>query len=193
MSANGPRAGEFAGILRPGFLKACGVFLALPLCLSLSGCAAGGMDDLGKYVDEVKARKSRQIPPLPEIKVPEFYLYRSTNERDPFEPFMQDEPEPVTVATTSGITPPENHVREELEYFPLDSLRMVGTLELREDIWALVTAPDGAVHRIRSGNYMGKNYGKVTLVADDHVELLEIVPDGTGGWQERAAKLDLAE
>ncbi len=151
------------------------------------------MDDLVVYVDEIKARKSRQIPPLPEIKVPEFYLYKSGEARDPFESFKPDQPQPISVNTSSGIRPPENHVREELEYYPLDSLRMVGTLEMKEDFCALITAPDGAVHRTRLGNYLGKNYGKVTLVADDRIELVEIIPDGMGGWQERTAKLDLSE
>lgn len=151
------------------------------------------MDDLVEYVLEVKARKSRQIPPIPEIQVPEFYLYRSSEKRDPFDAFVEEEREPVVVTNDSDISPPPNHIREELEYFPLDSLRMVGTLEMHADVWALITSPDGDVHRIRSGNYLGKNYGKVTLVADDRVELLEIIPNGMGGWQERTAELDLSE
>jgi len=187
------QAGSPAGGRLSRLLRVSSTLLGIPLCLALSACAGGTMDDLVDYVGEVKARKSRQIAPLPEIKVPEFYVYRSSNERDPFAPFVEEEPEPVSIASNTGITPPENHIREELEYFPLDSLRMVGTLEMREDIWALITAPDGAVHRIRSGNYVGKNYGKVILVADDRLELLEIVPDGMGGWQERSAKLDLVE
>jgi type IV pilus assembly protein PilP len=70
---------------------------------------------------------------------------------------------------------------------------MVGTLEKDAQNWGLVTAPDGAVHRIQPGNYVGKNYGKITLVAEDRIELVEIVPDGLGGWQERGARLDLSE
>jgi type IV pilus assembly protein PilP len=182
-----------AGRRLSGLLRVSAALLGIPLCLTLSACAGGTMDDLVDYVAKIKARKSRQIAPLPEIKVPEFYVYRSSKERDPFAPFVEEEPEPVAIASNSGITPPENHIREELEYFPLDSLRMVGTLEMRDDVWALITAPDGAVHRIRTGNYVGKNYGKVTLVADDRLELLEIVPDGMGGWQERSAKMDLVE
>ncbi len=163
-------------------------------CLVLAGCAGGRMDDLHSYVEEVKSRKSKRIPPIPEIQVPEIYVYASAGGRDPFLPFVEQEPE-TTIGDPgpSGIAPPENHIREELEYYPLDSLRMVGTLAMHESIWALVTAPDGAVHRVRTGNYVGKNYGKITLVAEDRVELIEIVPDGQGGWQERTAKMDLSE
>ncbi len=170
------------------------VAAVLPVYLGLSGCAGGSMDDLVNYVGEVRARKSTRIAPLPEIQVPEIYVYAASGEKDPFEPIVDEQPEEqIAGKTTGGTAPPENHIREELEYYPLDSLRMVGTLAMQEDMWALVTAPDGAVHRVQSGNYLGKNYGKITLVAEDHVELTEIVPDGFGGWQERNAKLDLSE
>ncbi len=167
---------------------------AVPAYLGLSGCAGGSMDDLVGYVGEVRARKSTRIAPLPEIQVPEIYVYSATGEKDPFQAIVDAEPdEQIARGSTSDTAPPQNHIREELEYYPLDSLRMVGTLAMQEDMWALVTAPDGAVHRVQSGNYLGKNYGKITLVAEDHVELTEIVPDGFGGWQERNAKLDLFE
>ncbi len=170
------------------------VAVALPVYLGLSGCAGGSMHDLTAYVEEVRARKSTRIAPLPEIQVPEIYVYSSSEAKDPFQPIVEDEPDELLVTnSTNSTAPPQNHIREELEYYPLDSLRMVGTLAMQENMWALVTAPDGAVHRVQSGNYLGKNYGKITLVSADRVELTEIVPDGMGGWQERGAKLDLAE
>ena len=174
-----------------GLIVAAAVVLAY---LGLTGCAGGSMDDLVNYVGEVRARKSTRIAPLPEIQVPEIYVYSATGETDPFQPIVDEQPEEQIVAgPTSDTAPPQNHIREELEYYPLDSLRMVGTLAMQENMWALVTAPDGAVHRVQSGNYLGKNYGKITLVSENHVELTEIVPDGMGGWQERNAKLDLSE
>jgi len=169
--------------------------LLLPMFLTLSACAGGGMDDLVNYVDKIKARKSKQIEPLPEIKVPELYAYASSDARNPFGALVPEKPEPETIAdeeTTNGPTPPDNHIREELEYFSLDSLRMVGTLEMKDNLWALITAPDGAVHRVLPGNYLGRNYGKITTVADDHLELVEIIRD-RGGWQERPAELELTE
>ncbi len=170
------------------------VVAGLPAYLGLAGCAGGSMDDLVSYVEEVRARKSTRIAPLPEIQVPEIYVYSASEQKDPFQPIVEEQPDDVIVARPNNETaPPQNHIREELEYYPLDSLRMVGTLAMQEDMWALVTAPDGAVHRVQSGNYLGKNYGKITLVATDRVELTEIVPDGMGGWQERNAKLDLSE
>jgi type IV pilus assembly protein PilP len=165
----------------------------LPLALLAGGCARTEMADLDQWVGQVKARKHSQIDPLPEIRVPEVFYYEVADRQDPFRPLVETAPEQLASKPTSGITPPPNHVREELEQYPLDTLRMVGTLEKDERLWALVIAPDGAVHRVLPGNFAGRNYGKVTLVAEDRVELVEIIPDGIGGWQERTAKLDLAE
>lgn len=176
-------------------LRLVSSLVLLPMVLTLSACAGGGMDDLVSYADKIKARKSKQIEPLPEIKVPELYVYASSGTRNPFSRLEPDKPDPdegTGPTPTTGPTPPDNHVREELEYFTLDSLRMVGTLEMKESLWALVTAPDGAVHRILPGNYLGRNYGKVTMVAEDHLELVEIIQSG-GGWQERPAELELTE
>ena len=179
-----------APIARHGWRRAA---VLLPGLLLISACSGGDMDDLKTYVEEVKSRKSQRIEPLPEIRVPELFAYQMHDRPDPFRPFVEEAREETGSTSNKGIAPPANHVKEELEQFPLDTLRMVGTLQKDADNWALVTAPDGAVHRIQPGNYMGKNYGKITLVADDRVELVEIVPDGMGGWQERAARLDLSE
>jgi len=170
-----------------------GAALGAAVTLLLSACAASNMQDLEGYVEEVKARKSGRIEPLPEIKVPELFAYQMKGRPDPFRPFVEDMPDDVPRGTGGGVQPPENHVKEELEQFPLDTLRMVGTLEREAARWALVTAPDGAVHRVQPGNYVGKNFGKITLVAEDKVDLVEIVPDGIGGWQERQAQLELTQ
>lgn len=162
--------------------------------LVLGGCVNRDTSDLESYIAEVKARKSTEIPPLPEIRVAEVFEYEPEALEDPFEPILVREPEPERLAAAEGgVRPPENHIREELEQYPLDALRMVGTLEQEDTTWGLVTAPDGAVHRVQAGNYMGRNYGKITLVAPDRIELVEITPNGMGGWQERPAQLDLVE
>lgn len=162
--------------------------------LVISGCASQDMGDLKKYIKKINAKKSRKIDPLPEIKVPEVYFYQSSEAIDPFMPFVQEEPDVVSnPELDKKIAEQMQRVREELEYFPLDTLRMVGTIERDSNIWGLITDPQGAVHRVQLGNYMGKNYGKVILVTEDHLELLEIVPDNQGGWVERPARVDLSE
>lgn len=167
--------------------------LVLATFVGLAACSAGSMQDLESYAQRVLARKSRQIEPLPELKPYEGYEYQSAEARDPFEPFFQQEEEATAVASASGIKPDFNRNKEELEAYPLDSLRMVGTLTQDNTMWGIVKSPDGIVHRVQVGNYMGKNYGKITNILEDRIELAEIIPDGRGGWVENDASLALVE
>lgn len=168
--------------------------MALLLCLPLVGCGSSSMDDLRAYTESILSRESPPIEPLPEIKPYEVYAYQSADRKDPFESFIADEPEEqVEAASTSGIAPDPNRNREELEAFALDSLRMVGTVEKTSNIWGIVRAADGTVYQVQVNNYMGRNHGKVTGILEDRIELTEIIPDGTGGWQEREASLALIE
>jgi type IV pilus assembly protein PilP len=40
---------------------------------------------------------------------------------------------------------------------------------------------------------MGLSDGRVTAVFEDRVEMVELVPDGAGGWLERQAKIALED
>jgi len=86
-----------------------------------------------------------------------------------------------------------NRNKEELEQYELDSLRMVGTMDNGETNWGIIQDPDGAVHRIRVGNYMGRNTGKVLNVFEDRIEVREIVRNSQGRWEERQAAIALVE
>jgi len=172
--------------------------------LLVSGCegqllsvlgASNSMDDLKAYVAKIRARKGGKVEELPPIEPYVSYAYQSENAVDPFEPFFKEEPAPPPgpKPADNGIHPDPNRNKEELEAFPLDSLRMVGTLRNAKELWAIVRSPDGTIRRVRPGNYMGKNFGKITGIFEDHIELTEIVPDGQGGWVEREAQLALVE
>jgi len=99
----------------------------------------------------------------------------------------------VLVGSGSKVRPDLNRPREPLEEYPLDSLRMVGILELKGTRWALIKTPDETIHRVRVGNYMGQNHGRITRITETQVDLIEIVPDGLGGWMERKAQVALVE
>ncbi len=167
------------------------IFGLLSMAL-LAGCAGGGLSDLQQYVEEVKAREPRQIDPLPELKQVETYVYKTGERRTPFH-LGGGGLDEDSVKPTSGISPDPLRRKEELEQFPLDSLRMVGSLEEEDTIWALVTARDGTLFRVHAGNYMGENHGQITHVSEDQIGLTEIVPDGTSGWKERQASVALSE
>ena len=169
-----------------------GLILVLGLGVLMAGCADNRMQDLKGFVQEVKARPKPPIKPLPEIKQVETFVYSAAELRNPFERGGEEE-ETATAAVDSGIRPDLTRRKEELELYPLDSVRMVGTLEQEEVTWGLVRSSDGVIHRVRTGNYMGQNHGKITFVSEEQIELTEIFKDGQGVYRERQASLALSE
>lgn len=163
--------------------------------VGLTGCVEGNMSDLETYAQQVLARKGTGIEDLPPVEPYEVYTYSSTDGVDPFEPFYKEVPSgPTAVAAPgSGISPNFDRNREELENYSLDSLRMMGTLELNEELWGIVRSPDGTIHRVQVGNYVGRNHGKIVGISEESIDLNEIIQDGQGGWQERDAALALTQ
>jgi len=166
----------------------------------VGGCVSTDISDLDQWTQEVLARPGGRIQPLPEIKPYEAYAYKSANEnlRDPFISFYNQRRDEVVEVKDTGLTKEmeaeiRNRNREELEQFELDSLRMVGTLENANENWAIINDPDNTVHRVKVGNYMGRNIGKIINVFEDRVELREIVQDSNGRWDERQAAIVLVE
>jgi type IV pilus assembly protein PilP len=166
----------------------------LVFAVFLTGCGNDDFSDLNRYISEVKARPKEPIKPLPEIKVIEPFMFKPEGLRDPFKPLEQPEQaEGADVSAGSGIKPDTTRRKEELEAFPLDGLRMVGTVDMKSSLWGLIKASDGTVYRVKVGNYMGKNYGKIIRIVSDKIELMEIVPDKPGTWHEQPASIALTE
>lgn len=160
-------------------------------CTLLAGCANTDMADLRQFVDEVRALPPGGIKPIPEIAEAETFLYLVNGRRDPFRAEVELQ-QAADIAETSGIRPDPNRRKEELESFPLDNLRMVGTLEQNEQTWGLVKTSDGTIHRVLGGNHMGMNHGRIVQISEDRIELIELIPSGNG-YLEREAALSLAE
>jgi type IV pilus assembly protein PilP len=172
-----------------GLRLSCAVLMAL-----LLGCGNDDFSDVNQFIAEVKARPKGSIEPLPEVKVVEPFIFKPEGLRDPFKPLEQaDIEQSAEAATGNGIKPDTTRRKEELEAFTLDSLRMVGTVVMKSSLWGLVKSSDGTVHRVKVGNYMGKNYGKIIRIVNDKIELMEIVSDKPGTWREQQASLALSE
>lgn len=165
------------------------LLIAVPL---LSACADKSMQDLHGFVDQVKARKAGHIEPLPEIKQIETFTYVGDERRDPFA-LLSGEDESESENADNGLAPDSNRRKEELESYPLDSLRMVGILEQDEVTWALIRNQENTIYRVKSGNYMGMSHGQITQITENQIELTEIVLDPRGGYRERQASLALTE
>lgn len=162
------------------------VLVGTALC-ALAGCTSGDAD-LKEWVAHEKAQKGAPIPPLPVLKTFETFEYTDQNLRDPFSPGLEEQ----QTASTTGPQP-DKHPREPLESFALDSLKMVGTIGGGTLVEGLVKDADGTVHRVHKGNYLGQNNGKVTGITETEIDLVELVPNGTGGWMERQATIALPE
>jgi type IV pilus assembly protein PilP len=160
--------------------------------LLLTGCGANDTSDLQSYVRQVNARPPGPIEPLPPIEPVETFVYEPRERRDPFQSDVQTEPEEL-VALDGGPAPDPNRPKEELESYPLDSLRMVGTLEQDGTRWGLIRSKEGVVHRVTVGNYMGQNHGQIVSIDLDAIQLNEIVSDAPGQWRERAATVALSK
>ena len=158
--------------------------------LAFAGCSQEPHGDLREFVKESENLPHGRIPPLPEVKPYEPYTYGAFDLIDPFQPRKI---EPPRSAGGGGIAPDLNRVREPLEAYPLESLRMVGTLEQKKQMYALVRAPDNTLFRIRSGNYLGQNFGRVVGISEAAIKLKEIVQDGDGNWEEKDQTLLLQE
>jgi len=169
-----------------------GLPVTLLASVLLTGCFGSGNSDLRQFIETTKASDGLPVEPAPEVPVVEGYAYMAGKEglRSPFV-FAEEELEEEF--TDTGIRPDTTRPKEELEAFSLDTLRMVGTLSQNDVTFALIQAKDGTVHRVRQGNYMGKNYGRITGVFLDRIELVEIVPDRMGNFVERQAAIALEE
>ncbi|KRA54704.1 fimbrial protein [Pseudoxanthomonas sp. Root65] len=160
--------------------------------LVTSGCARGvtstpgDAPNLEKWVEDVRARPAPPLEPLPVMQQFETFEYAAQTLRDPFSNAWSN-------SDTGGLRPDPDRRKETLEQYPLDSLDMVGTIGKGAGLVALVMGPDKVTYRVRPGNYLGQSDGRVTSVREDGVELVELVPDGAGGWLERPASLALED
>jgi type IV pilus assembly protein PilP len=153
----------------------------------LAGCA-NDMDELQNKVAQIKANAGEKIQPLPPIQPYESYKYDATAERSPFVPSSS-----AKSNLASSLRPSASRPREFLEQFSLDTMQMVGTLQVEGRNYGLVQAKDGLVHRVQVGNHIGQADGRIAGITNTRISVIELVPDGMGGYIERPAALTLKE
>ncbi|MEM9316471.1 MAG: pilus assembly protein PilP, partial [Pseudomonadota bacterium] len=116
----------------------------------------------------------------------------ATRLRSPFDRPIEVR-EITQLQSISAIRPDETRAKEFLEQYTFDSLQMVGTLERSGADWALILDPEGGIHRVQLGNFLGRNHGKIVELADTYLAVVEIVSDGTeDGWVERPRTIELS-
>ena len=169
-------------------MRALALAAAFATALAVTACGGEQHGDLRQFVKESDKLPHGNIPPLPEMKPYEAYTYNAFDLTDPFKPRKIEPPK-----GGGGAAPDLNRRREPLEAFPLENLKMVGTLEQKKEIYALVRAPDSALYRVKVGNYLGQNFGRIVGISESAVKIKEIVQDTAGNWEEKDQALLLSE
>lgn len=171
------------------------LWVAIAALVLTTGCERDTRD-LQQWVQQTLRTPGGDIEPIPPIRSPESVVYDAFDLRDPFQRRVARAEEAAAEETAegiSGVRPDPDRPREFLEGFPLDTLNMVGTLEMGGVNFALIRDTERVVHRVAEGAYMGSNHGRVTRVRDDRIELVELFEDPRGGWVERRTQVMLTE
>ena len=152
--------------------------LCAAVILLLTGCGGGEDDDLRAWMKDQGAASRGKIEPIPAMRPYEAFTYNAFDQADPFKPRK--------IETGKGARGPDMTRRKEaLEAFPLETLKMVGTLQKGQAMIGLIKANDNRVFQVRQGNYVGQNFGVITTMSEGGLNLKELFQDGAGDWAER--------
>lgn len=156
----------------------------------IAACGSSSFPDLDKYMADVKGKPAGHIEPIPAFTAYKTFTYSAAGMRNPFQ-------QPVEVKDITRlqklvkVKPDLSRPKEYLEQFNIESLSMVGTVQMDGTLWGLVQDSENSVHRVKIGNYMGKNYGHVVELTENDMLVIEIVSNGPDEWVERPHRLQL--
>lgn len=166
--------------------------LMIAVSLLLVSCGGDQYQDLRQFVNNSGNNLHGRVEPLPEVKPYEPFTYDAFDLPDPFHPRKPDATE-----KNGGDRPPQAsdlRRKEALEAYPLESLKMVGTLQDKaKRMFALIKTPDNNLYQVKSGNYIGQNFGIVSVITETSITLKEVVQDASGVWTERTSSLQLLD
>ena len=161
----------------------------LLLCAS---CAEQGTADLDTFMAQKRAAPGGFIEPIPTYEPYEAFAYSATTLRSPFDRPM-DSRQVAARSARAALRPDPSRPKQILERFTLDSLVMVGSLQRNGQDWTLIKDPEGGIHRVQVGDFLGRDHGRIIDMGAAFIAVIEIVPDGTeGGWVERPRTIELS-
>jgi type IV pilus assembly protein PilP len=176
-------------------MKAAHLSLLLVVTV-LGGCGVSDQEEIRQWMTDQRAQTKPKIVPIAEPKTFTPEAYTQSKAVDPFssekltQALRRDSAQSGESAKL--LAPELARPKEPLESFPLDTMQMVGSLVKEGKPVALVKV-NNLLYQVRSGNYLGQNYGRITKVSENEVALREIVQDAAGEWIERSATLQLQE
>ena len=163
----------------------------LVLAMFLTACGGGEHEDLRAWMTEASKDLRGKIPPLPEIKPYEPVPYTAEAMLDPFN---SGKIEPESKGRRGGGQGPDFEARELrnniMEKYPLESMKMIGFMNINNTPMAAVQV-DQLVKQVKVGDYIGLDFGVITRITDQAVEIKEMIEDSTGEWSERMNTLQL--
>jgi type IV pilus assembly protein PilP len=167
---------------RRNTLRVAAMFTAL----ALAACSSKDAE-LEQFIAATKVEPGGRVEPIPELKPYDTIAYVGAARRSPFVPGGSG------ASSSSNVRPTTTRNREFLEQFSLDTLKFVGTIRIGQTTYGLLQVADGRVHRVSIGSYVGQNDGKIVQITQSKISVSEVIPDGLGGYMERAAAISLSE
>src|SRR5690606_31500758 len=166
------------------------VGLVAVAAMIVAACGGSAYPDLDNFMADAKARPAGHIQPIPAFIAYKSFVYSAAGLRNPFQPPVEVR-EITRMQRLVKVKPNANRPKEFLEQFSIDALTMVGTVQMDGTLWALMQDAESSVHRVKMGNYMGRNHGHIVELTENYVSVIEIVSNGPDEWVERPHKLPL--
>ena len=168
----------------PGFCFLFKTLIILFFFFHLTACEHDkNLSNAKDYVAELKRKHADAIEPIPKINLKPVAKYAMERHKDPFERIVKQN-------LSNNMAPDLTRRKEPLENYSLDSLKMVGIIRSANQIWAILLTPDGLVYQVTVGNYIGQNYGRISKINEEQINLTEKV-NLDGAWQAKETKLVL--
>lgn len=175
-------------------MKKCLYAMVMTLALGLAACDNNGKQEVQQWMEKTKQEAKSFVHKLKEPKDFFPFTYDKKEELDPFSPSkLQSALAKMSPGNSHGIRPDLDRRKEPLEFIPLDAVKMVGTLNQGANHYALLEVDSKGIYQVKAGNYVGQNFGLITNVNGDSIEIKEIYLDSGGDWAERVQKLELQE
>ena len=158
----------------------------------ITGCSSNDTSDIDKFMADNRDKPSGVIEPIPIFKPYKAFRYNAATKRSPFEVPVNVR-EIAYLSLSSDVNPDPKRVKEQLEFFNIEGISMVGTIQREGTLWALVDDGSGAVHQVLAGNFLGKNHGRIVSIYPDSISIIEIIGNGKDSWIERPRTLNLKD
>lgn len=170
-------------------IKLFGIGLVASL---LSACGdQPRISEIEQQLQDLRDRPSGQIDPIPEFPETPLPRYNQGDRRDPFTPDQVAAIQPEPIIDTS-LAPDPDRRRSPLERWSLNELSLRGTMQIGQQIRALILTPEGELVTVGVGDYLGQDHGRITAISSQRIQLTELTHAGHGNWQERDQELKLS-